>query len=97
MPREKRVLARLAPPAYDVVVPSELKHSGDVGGIVLEIPVERHDETSSRMCEPCCKRSGLSEVFRESNDADHRVATVHVEQLLECRVLTAVVDENDLV
>ena len=95
--RHQGVLA-LAPPAGDDVVAFvELgEQHRDVGRIVLQIGVERHDDVAARGVEAGGHRRRLAEVAREADDAQLRAAGGGRAQKLGRLVAAAVVDEQDL-
>src|SRR5204863_323312 len=72
-------------------------HRRNVGGIVLQIGVERDDEFPLRRVPRGIERSGLACVLREREDAQHRIARALLAQHGETAIGRAVVDGDDLV
>ncbi len=97
--REKRLLAREAPPAGDVDAgPFERgEEPRNVARVVLPVAVEGHHDRAARVGEARRERRGLAEVPVEVDDAEVRILGRKRAEAGERRVGAAVVDENDLV
>ncbi len=66
--REPGVAALPAPSAHHIVSLVQFpEQQGDVGRIVLEVPVERHDDIAARLLESGRDRGGLAEIATEEN------------------------------
>jgi hypothetical protein len=65
-------------------------------GRVLEIPVHRHDGAAGCGVEACGQCQLVTEVTRQAQDPETRVAAVEREALTVRPVVASVVDEDDL-
>ena len=95
-PRERVAPLRL--PAGDEVVPLvELgEEPRDLGRIVLQVAVDRHDDVAGGLAEAGVERGRLAEVPAQPDDADVVVSVVQPGQGAEGAVGRAVVDEDRL-
>jgi len=97
-PREPGISPVTTPARHDVVrVAEPLDEPGDVGGIVLEVGVERHQERVPRVGEAGGQGRGLSEVLPEAHEADTAVARRDLPERIPRAVARAVVDIDHLV
>ena len=95
-PRQRVVAAGL-PAGNEVEALVELREElGDLGRVVLEVGVDRHDDLAARLEESRLERRGLSEVPTEPNHDHVRVLVVQTGQHGAAPVGRAVVDEDDL-
>jgi hypothetical protein len=98
-PRDEPAPPRVAPlrlPAGDQVEALvELREQPrDLGGIVLEVGVDRHDDVAGRVPEPGGERGRLAEVAPEAHDTDVLGAAVQPGERGERPVDRPVVDED---
>src|SRR6185312_11487720 len=92
------VLALMAPALHDVVTLSHLREQLlDIGRIVLQIPVERHDNFATRLLDTGRHRGGLAVVTPKLHYEDARVTASQAGSDLECPVTAAIVHEHHLV
>ena len=95
-PQERIVPARL-PAGHEVEALVELREElRDLGRIVLEVGVDRHDDLAARLEEAGLQRGRLPEVPAQADDHDVRVLVVEPGEDREAAVGRAVVDEDDL-
>lgn len=86
-------------PARDhVVALVELgQQAGDVGRIVLQVGVQRHDHVVARGVDAGGHRRGLAEVAAEADQAEMRIGRAGGLEVVPGAVARAVVHEDDLV
>ena len=96
-PAEEPVLSVLPPPADDVVVRGQREEAGDVRGVVLQVPVQRHDDLAPGVIEPRRERRRLPEVPAERHQDPAGVRRPDRFQAGPGPVRGAVVHGDDLV
>ena len=95
-PRD-RVAALRLPARDEVVALVELRQQPrDLGGVVLQVAVNCHDDVACRLGEAGVERRRLAEVAAQADDADVVVRVVEPRQRAERAVGRAVVDEDGL-
>jgi hypothetical protein len=97
-PPDRMVVPFLAPTADDIVPFLKLRHQhGNIGRVILEIGVHRHDHAAPGVGKTGAKGRCLAEVLAKPNDPHPRIDAVQLGENVEALIRTAVVDENDLV
>ena len=96
-PARERVAPLRLPARDEVVALVELREQpGDLGGIVLQVAVNRHDDVPGGLAEARVERRRLAEVPAQADDADVVVRVVEPGERAEGAVGRAVVDEHGL-
>ena len=94
---QERVVAPRLPARDEVEALVELREQlRDLGRVVLEVGVDRHDDVAARLEETGLKRGRLAEVAPEVDDDDVRRLVVEPREHVHAPVGGAVVDEDDL-
>ena len=95
--QQKAVFSRAAPAADDVeAVVEGFQQAGNIGGIVLQIGVERDDDGAPSLVKAGGKRCRLPVVPRKAQDLYLAALLRRLPQLRKRAVDAAVVDANDL-
>ena len=96
-PPRERVAALRLPARDEVVALVELREQArDLGRVVLQVAVDRHDDVARRLGEAGVERGRLAEVPAQADDADVVVRVVEPRERAEGAVGRAVVDEDGL-
>ena len=96
--RKIRVLP-FHPPAADHIVAlvDLVQQQGNVGRVVLQVGVQRHDHVAARQIKASSEGCRLAKIAAKADDFQVRVAFVPRAQLLPARVPAAVVDDDDFI
>ena len=96
-PPDERVVPARLPARDEVEALVELREQlGDLGRVVLQVGVDRHDDVAASLEEAGLERSSLAEVPAEVDDDDVRHLVVQPGEDGHASVRRAVVDEDDL-